>query len=144
MTEFTEKRIMAFLRTFADRCSFCLRRIPDNCYDCPANTAKNIIAAYEQEALIDTHVSIDYSLAAREKMIIEALRKAEKPLTAHDIDLHDYCTPQLKHWTLKRMMRYGFIVRRKTKDRFGKLHWGYLLNNKETKNENNRTGTGKR
>lgn len=142
MTDFTEKRIMAFLRTFADRCSLCLRRDPANCYDCPANTAKNIIAAYEQEAKSDAQAEVDYSLSAREKMIIEALTKADKPLTAHQIDLHDLCTAQLKYWTLKRMMRYNLIARIKVRDRFNRVHWGYLLNNKETKNENNRTGTG--
>lgn len=144
MTELTEKRIIAFLRSFANRCPSCLRRNPDNCFNCPASAAKNIIATYEQEAKSDAQAEVDYSLAAREKMIIEALTKADKPLTAHQIDLHDLCTAQLKHWTLKRMMRYNLIVRIKVRDRFNRVHWGYLLNNKETKNENNRTGTGER
>lgn len=131
MTELTEKRIMAFLRTFADRCHDCLRRNAFNCCDCPAGAAKNIIAAYEQESTTSTNASIDYSLAARERMIIEALTKSSKPLAAHDINLHDYCTPQLKHWTLKRMTRLGFIRCIQSTDASGKNHYSYVLNTKQ-------------
>lgn len=132
MTELTEKRTIAFLRTFAERCKSCLRRNPDNCFDCPARAAKNIIVTYDQESSNALPI-LDYSLAAREKMIIEALAKADKPLAAHDINLHDYCTRQLKHWTLKRLMRLGFIVRIEIADDSGKTHFGYTL--KEHKQE---------
>lgn len=131
MTELTEKRAIAFIRTIAQKCSGCLRRAPENCRNCPAGWAKSIMADYERDerTAASNRPEIDYSLVAREIMIARALEA--RPLLTSEIDLHDYCTPQLKRWTLLHMMQKGTIGRRIVKSSPGKNYYQYYLIKKE-------------
>lgn len=107
MTEATEKRAVAFIRTIGNRCTTCLRRSAENCRNCISAWANEILHDIENEKKPE----IDYSLSARMMMIIDALDKADAPLLASEIDMRKYCTKQLKRWTLLKMMRMGYITR---------------------------------
>lgn len=127
MTELTEKRAIAFIRTIAQKCSDCLRKLPENCRNCPAGWAKAIMDDYERDerAAASNRPEIDYSLMARQIMIARALEA--KPLLASEIDLHDYCTPQLKRWTLLHMMQKGTVARRIVKSTSKTNRYQYFL-----------------
>lgn len=107
MTEATEKRAVAFIRTIGNRCTACLRRSAENCRNCISAWANEILHDIENEKKPE----IDYSLSARMMMIVDALDKADAPLLASEIDMRKYCTKQLKRWTLLKMMRMGYITR---------------------------------
>lgn len=113
MTEATEKRAIAFIRTIGNRCTTCLRRSSENCRDCISSWANTILHDIENEKKPE----IDYSLSARMMMIADALDKADAPLLASEIDMRRYCTKQLKRWTLLKMVRMGYVVR--TRPRVG-------------------------
>lgn len=128
MTEATEKRAIAFIRTIGNRCTTCLRRSAENCRQCISSWANEILHDYENESVPQP----DYSLSARMMMIADALDKAGRPLLSSEIDLKQYCTKQLKRWTLKKMIRLGFV--RRTKDRRGKFShlYRYSLNHNKS------------
>lgn len=124
MTEATEKRAIAFIRTIGNRCTSCLRRSEEHCRNCISSWANTILRDIENEAEPQT----DYSLTARMMMIVDALDKAGRPILSSEIDLKNYCTKQLKRWTLQKMTRLGFI--RREKRRGGKFShlYRYSLN----------------
>ena len=110
MTAAVEKRAIAFIRTIGNRCTSCLRRNEENCRRCISSWANEILHDYESESVPQP----DYSLSARMMMIADALDKAGRPLLSSEIDLKQYCTKQLKRWTLQKMIRLGFVRRSKT------------------------------
>ena len=110
MTAAVEKRAIAFIRTIGNRCTSCLRRNEENCRRCISSWANEILHDYESESVPQP----DYSLSARMMMIADALDKAGRPLLSSEIDLKQYCTKQLKRWTLQKMIRLGFVRRTKT------------------------------
>ncbi len=110
MTEAVEKRAIAFIRTIGNRCTSCLRRDEESCRNCVSSWANSILRDIENE----TKPEIDYSLQARMMMIVDRLDKADTPLLSSEIDLKQYCTKQLKRWTLQKMIRLGFVHRTKT------------------------------
>lgn len=59
---------------------------------------------------------IDYSLSARMMMILDCLDKADGPLLSSEIDMKQYCTKQLKRWTLIKLMHMGRIRRIRVRD----------------------------
>lgn len=112
MTQETERRAIAFIRTIANRCTSCLRRNADTCRNCVSSWANEIMTDYERELSCESGgPTQDYSLAARMLMVADALRKAGRPLAANEIDMQGCCSKQLKYWTLMRMVRLGFIAR---------------------------------
>lgn len=111
MTDKTEKRMVAFVRTIADRCTRCLRRREENCRLCISRWANEIMSDWERDIAAGSHSQYDYSLSARMMMIIDRLQEAKCPLLASEIDISKYCSKQLKQWTLKRMIRLGYIGR---------------------------------
>lgn len=123
----TEKRAIAFIRTVGNRCTACLRRSKENCANCISSWANSILRDIENEKPPE----IDYSLAARVMMITGALQKSNRPLASHEIHLADYCTKQLKYWTLRRMMRWGMIDRDRSRPDGA---WLYRLLPKNNKN----------
>lgn len=108
MTQSTERRAIAFIRTVASRCNRCLRRSEDNCRNCVSKWANEIMRDIESETRPSAP---DYSLAARKKRIVEILRTAGHPLFAHEIDLSGVCSRWLKQWTFRRMVHLGQLVR---------------------------------
>lgn len=108
MTPSTERRAVAFIRTVANRCTSCMRRSPEVCGNCISQWANEIMRDYESEL---GSSRVDYSLAARKMKIIDTLKRAARPLFAHEIDLSGICSRELKRWTLRRMERLGQIVR---------------------------------
>ena len=110
MTEATEKRAVAFIRTVGNRCMSCLRRSKENCANCISSWANSILHDIEN----DSPQKMDYSLAARMMMITGALKKSDRPLASHEIHLADYCTKQLKYWTLSAMVRKGWLERHRS------------------------------
>ena len=107
MTEATEKRAIAFIRTIGNRCTSCLRRSEERCRNCISSWANEILHDYEIESVPQP----DYSLSARMMMIMDCLGKAGRPLLSSEIDMKQYCTKQLKRWTLMRLIRAGKVRR---------------------------------
>ncbi len=131
MTPELERRAISFIRTIANRCERCLRRTPENCRNCPSAWANEIMADYENDG---RPPAVDYTLAARELRILEALRTSGRPLSATEIDLSDICSRALKHWTLCRMVRTGRLVRQKISDHEGrKGRYLYFIPNNKNK-----------
>ena len=114
MTEATEKRAVAFIRTIGNRCTTCLRRSAENCRDCVSAWANSILRDIENE----TKPEIDYSLQARMMMIVDCLNKADGPLLSSEIDMKQYCTKQLKRWTLMRLVKAGKVRRAKCNGKY--------------------------
>lgn len=107
MTEAVEKRAIAFIRTIGNRCTSCLRRNEEDCRNCVSSWANSILRDIENEA----KPKIDYSLQARMMMIVDCLGKAARPLLSSEIDMKQYCTKQLKRWTLMRLVKAGKVKR---------------------------------
>lgn len=110
MTHETKRRVIAFVRSFAQMCSVCLHKANGRCADCPSQWARRLL-----NEIIETKTSApapDYSFYARKKRILTILRKANLPLCASEIDLRGLCSPQLKAWTLKQMCMNGVISKR--------------------------------
>ncbi|MBO7688651.1 MAG: hypothetical protein J6V72_19895 [Kiritimatiellae bacterium] len=126
ITSEVEKRAIAFIRTVGNRCMVCLRRSDENCSNCISRWANSILRD------IDKSAPVDYSLAARMMLITDALANAEGPLGSHEIDLRKYCTPQLKRWTLLRMVAKGKIKRTVVDPGAKKPCYRYELITKET------------
>ena len=101
-----ERRFVAFVQTFANRCAACLRRSPENCRPCPSAWANDLM----RERAIDTPPAGVATPTERMRSIVEQLRRAGRPLRARDIDAGDI-TPQLKHWTLLEMQALDIIRR---------------------------------
>ena len=114
MTEATEKRAVAFIRTIGNRCTTCLRRSAENCRDCVSAWANSILRDIEN----DTKPEIDYSLQARMMMIVDCIGKAGRPLLSSEIDMKQYCTKQLKRWTLMRLVKAGKVKRAKRNGKY--------------------------
>lgn len=108
MTEETERRAIAFIRTIANRCASCTHRREELCRTCPSRWANEIMRDYEAET---KPVSIDYSAAARKLRILDILRRAGRPLLSSEIDISDVCSKSLKQWTLVRMLNSRQICR---------------------------------
>jgi hypothetical protein len=107
MTEAVERRAIAFIRTIGNRCTSCLRRNEENCRRCVSRWANSILRDIEN----DTKPEIDCSLQARMMMIVDCLNKADRPLLSSEIDMKQYCTKQLKRWTLMRLVKAGKVKR---------------------------------
>lgn len=102
MTEETERRAIAFIRTIATRCASCTHRREELCRTCPSRWANEIMRDYEAE---QKPASVDYSLAARKIRILDIVQKAGRPLLSSEIDISDICDNHLKRWTLRRMVQ---------------------------------------
>lgn len=124
--------MVAFVRTVANRCHACLRRSAENCRGCAGAWANSIMADYENDTIF-ARSNTDYSLANRQRRIIEILREAGKPLLAIEIDIADICAKRLKHWTLVRMEKRGMIVRLATTTPAGITVFRYSLPNTNPK-----------
>lgn len=102
MTQETERRAIAFVRTVAGRCASCTHRREETCRDCLSRWANEIMRDYEAEM---KPMSADYSLAARKIRILDILQKAGRPLLSSEIDISSICDHHLKRWTLRRMVQ---------------------------------------
>lgn len=131
MTELTEKRAIGFISTIANRCTGCMRHAPDVCRNCISSWANEIMKSYEDDKkreLRDGRV-FDYSMPARMMMIIDKIEKAGTPLLALDIDISDYCTKQLKYWTIRRMVNDGILGCKRS--RGGNSRYRYFVKSKK-------------
>ena len=132
MTETTQLRAVGFIRTLANHCP-CVYKSEDRCRDCYFGIAKTIIKDIDREAACATP-EIDYSYYARQKMIVEILAKAAKPLLANEINLGGICSMQLKYWTLQNMIRKGRLGRKFAYAKNERKYFRYYLKQqKETK-----------
>lgn len=129
MNESMEKRVVGFLATLSERCCRCGRRVDENCRRCAAGWANELLADYRR----DRGSGADCSLAVRETMIVDALARAYRPLRSADIALGGICTPQLKRWTLLRMVRRGIVRRRAVRAKDGRSVYFYCLTRKATR-----------
>lgn len=118
-------RVIAFLNLFDSDCRQCLRRSPSTCPDCRATTARSILAQIRAERRKGDDSEVDYSLYARIAVISKRLSDADRPLRSVEIDLSNV-SPQLKAWTLLRMIRRGTIGRRRSGN-----YYVYFLKNKK-------------
>ena len=133
MTQGIENRVVAFVRVIADRCFTCLYRREENCERCDSRTATRLIRDIELDVAVPKK---DYSLFARMKIIVDCLKRANRPIFSSEIVLDGICSNQLKQWTLKRMIRLGVVGRRRAfKTRTGYQVYRYFLTTKETKDE---------
>lgn len=107
-------RVIAFLNLFDNDCRQCLRRSSYTCSSCRATTARSILLQIRAERMRNGDDSeVDYSLYARIAVILKRLSVADRPLRSVEIDLSNV-SPQLKAWTLLRMIRRGTIGRRRS------------------------------
>ena len=125
-------RVIAFLNLFDGDCKSCLRKSSYSCSNCRASTAKSILAQIKaeqkQKDANQKKFVPDYSLYARMAIILMKLKTAGRPLRFGEINLTS-CSPQLKAWTLVRMVRKGKIDRRLECG-----HYVYFINeNKDNK-----------
>ena len=133
MTQEIENRVVAFVRVIANRCCTCLYRREENCSRCDSRTATRLIRDIELDVAVPQK---DYSLFARMKIIVDCLKRANRPLLSSQIVLDGICSNQLKQWTLKRLIRLGVVGRRRAfKTRTGYQVYRYFLTTKETKDE---------
>lgn len=123
-------RVIAFLNLFDGDCRECLRRSSSNCTNCRSTMAKSILAEIKAEqSSREAPVEPDYSLYARMAIITRSIRNAGRPVRSIEIGLSSVATPQLKAWTLLRMIRKGVIGRRKN----GKYYVYFLKDKKGNK-----------
>lgn len=102
-------RATAFIRSIADRCANCFRRSQDNCRECPAHWAKQLLNEITIESA-QSKAKVDYSLHARIIKILAILTQAGKPIHSKAIKIKT-CSCQLKMWTLKNMIKHSLIQR---------------------------------
>lgn len=108
MTPELYTQIRAFIRTIANTCTTCMRRNLGYCTDCSARMAK-VLGERMDAGMPKTTNLVDTSLAHRMDVIVAQLKKAKCPLRAVDIDTSDYCSKELKHWTLNKLVAQGII-----------------------------------
>lgn len=136
LSEHTEQRVIAFVRSVANECTTCLRRHTGNCAHCRAMWANSLMKEINLE-LHGKAKEIDYSLAARIGKIMLVLKTKGRPMMSREINLEGTCSFQLKLWTLKHMVKKGIIGRRVARRSNNKNYYFYFLKpNRETKNEN--------
>lgn len=142
LTDRTEKRVVAFVRTVANDCHVCNRRSDENCYHCRSLWANSLMREIKLDLDGKTE-EIDYSLSARIARIMLVLKTEHKPLISREIDLNGICSAQLKLWTLKYMAKKGMIIRRAIHTKTSKFYCYFLKQQKGTKtHENNSTRNG--
>lgn len=107
----TEQRVVAFVRSVADKCTTCMRRSEETCRNCVSMWANSVLIDIEADR-DGKSKHIDYSLGARSERIMTALMRANRPLFSSEIDLGGICSMQLKYWTLKKMCKLKKIVRK--------------------------------
>lgn len=136
LSDQTERRVVAFVRSVANDCCSCNRRSDYNCDHCHSLWANSLMREIELDVGGKTK-EIDYSLAARIGKIMLALKTNGRPMMSREINLEGTCSFQLKLWTLKHMVKKGIIGRRVARRSNNKNYYFYFLKpNRETKNEN--------
>lgn len=123
MNEAVEKRVVGFLAALSERCCRCNGRAAENCRRCVAGWANELLADYRRGG----GGGADRSLAVRESLIFDALAAARRPVRSADIALGGICSPQLKRWTLLRMVRRGIVRRRAVRAKDGRTVYLYSL-----------------
>lgn len=131
LTQELYSQVRAFLRSLAGECASCLRRNMGHCDNCYARMASVLGERMDFNSPPQTN-ALDYSQANRIKIVLAQLRKAGRPLRADEIDLRDYCTKELKHRTLNKMISLGKIRREKR----GFFYVFILAGQKRKENEN--------
>lgn len=104
MSEQTQKRSIAFIRTVAGKCAECNRH-GSQCDNCISVWAKSIYI--DITADMGREERPDLSFGARSRAIISALESAGHPLFSDEI--HIDCTSQLKWWTLRTLVKRGTL-----------------------------------
>ena len=129
MTQEIERRVFAFVNTVANRCTTCFRRAEENCRNCLSMWANSVLT--DIEACRDGKPQgIDYSYGERCRKILMILTRERRELQSKEIDLSGTCSPQLKQWTLNRLVRRGLIGRRLVyRTRSGYCVYSYFLAN---------------
>jgi hypothetical protein len=140
MTQETERRAIAFIRTIANRCASCTHRREELCRTCPSRWANEIMRDYEAE---QKPVSMDYSLAARKIRILDILQKAGRPLLSSEIDISNTCSKGLKQYTLLRMVKARQIRRVQNDDPGDDRHIFRYFIPKTTKPNRSKNGNPK-
>jgi len=127
-------QVRAFLRSIENGCNSCLRRNLGYCDDCDARMAK-ILGERMDAGVPKTTNLVDTSLTHRMDVILSQMRKAKRPLRSVDIDTQDYCSKELKRWTLNKLISLGKIKR----ETDGYFHVYSLVEGK-TKKEKHKNG----
>lgn len=127
------RQIRAFLCHLAHSCNTCLRKHMSCCDSCDAHTARIIVNRMDADFPPPPYGEIDTSLAKRMEVILDILRKANRPLRSIDIDTRDYCSKELKLWTLGRLISLGKVRR----ERQGYFHVYSLATEKQTTKRKN-------
>lgn len=107
MNEENQRLALAFIRIVANHCDDCYRRNSANCASCVALRAKRLISKINSE----NPVAVDYSVLARKRQILAALKALGRPAEATEIKISIPCSAQLKRWTLNRMAKEHLICR---------------------------------
>ena len=110
MTGWIETKVVAFVRAVAGRYKNCYHRVDAYCRGCYSRAAADLLVEIKKTAG-EGQPRPDRSLPSRIARIRSQLLASSRPVRSSEIDLPDV-SPQLKHWTLSRMVRLGFIVKR--------------------------------
>lgn len=93
------------------------------------------MADYEEEVkrnMLASKPQRDLSFYARQMKVIDILSAAKRPMYSYEIDLKDFCTPQLKYWTIRKMVKRGML---KAIRRDGECHYLYTAQKKRNNHE---------
>lgn len=123
-------QVCAFVRIMANTCRRCVRSRA-MCSECDLSNCRNIEASLLElrKPVAQRRMRVNTpSLSERFEYYLEAVRKAGRRLTAHEIDpKNSICGRGLKYWTLRQMTKRGIL---KTYCDGGKIY--FATTNKET------------
>jgi hypothetical protein len=111
MDEETLRDVTGFLRSLADTCKECHRRMSAECPNCTATFAAGLHRRLLAQKLPEEEDVRTESVRRRRADVIDQLRKAGRPLLAAEI-VCDGCDASTKSMTLKRMADAKEIRRR--------------------------------
>lgn len=118
-----ERDIRAFLRELANECKDCFRRNQGYCYTCYARRAERILERMARPLAVENS-ALRCDIVARMARIAAIMKRANRPMLAEEIDMHDFCSRSLKEWTFREMIRLGKISRRRIR---GSRKYLYML-----------------
>ena len=124
-------QIRAFLRNIANACKHCMHKGIGSCDGCEEKLAQSIGNLMDNAPKEIKEMDLSYQ--HRVEIIIAQMRKAGRPVRANEIDVHDYCSKELKHWTLRQLISLGKVK----KEKVGYFHVYSLVTNNEKKENKN-------
>lgn len=128
------QRIHAFLAQMAASCKNCFHAGDGRCETCAAQSARLILSLFGEESRSINAVS-KRTKDERMRLILEQLKKANRPLRTAEIALPPDCSKENKAQALERLVFLKKIVRKRKNSFY--VYTLSLQQQKETKDECN-------